>query len=130
MFPAEFNQKTTKEDLIVKGKYRVPPWYLHGKTLEGSRSHVTEEEGHPLTGWAIGPPGPTCLLASYVSLPPPLRMHLGRCLIWFDPRAHVIPSGLYNPAPAYPYALEVIKSFEKTKTLIPSKLLLLSSITS
>ena len=52
MFPAGFNQKTTKEDLIVKGKYGVPLWYLCGKTLEGSRSHVTEAEGHPLTGGA------------------------------------------------------------------------------
>ena len=43
------------EDLIVKGKYGVPPWYLRGKTLEGSRSHVTEVEGHPLTGEAARP---------------------------------------------------------------------------
>ena len=47
VFSAGFNQKPAKEDLIVKGKYGVPPWYLHGKTLEGSRSHVTEAEGHP-----------------------------------------------------------------------------------
>ena len=47
VFPAGFNQKTTKEGLIVKGKYRVLPWYLHGKTLEGSRSHVTKAHGHP-----------------------------------------------------------------------------------
>ena len=44
VFPARFNQKTTKEDLIVKGKYGVPPWYLCGKTLEGYISHVTEVE--------------------------------------------------------------------------------------
>ena len=50
VFPAGFNQKTAKEDLIVKGKYGVPPRYLCEKTLEGSRSHVTEAEGHPLTG--------------------------------------------------------------------------------
>ena len=56
MFLAGFNQKTTKEDLIVKGKYGVPPWYLCGKTLEGSRSHITEAEGHPLTGGAARPP--------------------------------------------------------------------------
>ena len=52
MSPTGFNQKTAKEDLIVKGKYSVLPWYLHGKTLEGSRSHVTKAEGHPLTGGA------------------------------------------------------------------------------
>jgi len=46
-FLVGFNQKTTKEELIVKGKYRVPPWYLRGKALEGSRSHITEAEGHP-----------------------------------------------------------------------------------
>ena len=52
MFPAGFTQKTTKEDLIIKGKYRVLTWYLCGKTLEGSRSHITKAKGHPLTGGA------------------------------------------------------------------------------
>ena len=47
VFLVGFNQKTTKEDLIVKGKYRVSPRYLHGKTLEGSRSHDTKVEGYP-----------------------------------------------------------------------------------
>ena len=56
VFLVGFNQKTAKVDLIVKGKYRVSPLYLHGKTLEGSRSHVTEEEGHPLTCGAARPP--------------------------------------------------------------------------
>ena len=42
VFLAGFNQKTAKEDLIVKVKYGVPSWYLCGKTLEHSRSHVTE----------------------------------------------------------------------------------------
>ena len=55
MFPAGFNKKTAKEDLIVKGKYGVPPQYLRGKTLEGSRSHITEAEGHPLIGGAARP---------------------------------------------------------------------------
>ena len=55
VFIAGFNQKTAKEDLIVKGKYRVPPRYLRGKTLEGSRSHVTEAECHPLIGGAGQP---------------------------------------------------------------------------
>ena len=57
MFPAGFNQKTGKEDLIVKGKYGVSPRYLHGKTLEGSRSHVTKVEGHALIGGAAWPTG-------------------------------------------------------------------------
>ena len=63
--------------------------------------------------------GSTCQPASYVGLPPPLRIHLGRCLSWFDPRAHVRPLGLYNLALASPPGITlVIKSFEKTKTLI------------
>ena len=51
-FPQGLIRKTIKEDLIVKGKYGVSPWYLCGKTLEGSKSHVTEAEGHPLIGGA------------------------------------------------------------------------------
>ena len=51
VFPAGFNQKTAKKDLIVKGKYEIPPRHLRGKTLEGSKSHVTEAEGDtPLGG--------------------------------------------------------------------------------
>ena len=104
MFLAGCNKKITKEDPIVKGKYRVPPWYLGGKTLEGSRSHVTEAKGHPLIGGAAWPIGgvPTCQPALYGGLPPPLRIHLGCCLSRFDPRAHVGPLGLYNLAPASP----------------------------
>ena len=79
MVPTGFNQKIAKEDLIIKGKYGVLSWYLRGKTLEGSRSHVTEAEGHPLTGGAKQP-GPTYQLALYGGLPPPLRMHLGHSL--------------------------------------------------
>ena len=48
VFPAVFNQKTAK-DLIVKGKYGVPPRYLCGKTLEHSRSHVTKAESKGMT---------------------------------------------------------------------------------
>ena len=66
VFQAWVNQKNANEDLIVKGKYRVPPWYLCGKTLEGSRSHVTEAMGRRLLGGAARPhlqaarsPGPT-----------------------------------------------------------------------
>ena len=45
------------EDLIIKEKYGVPLRYLSGKTVERSRSHVTEVEGHPLTGGAARPLG-------------------------------------------------------------------------
>ena len=73
MFPAGFNQKTGKEDLIVKGKYGVSPRYLHGKTLEGSRSHVTKAEHHPLTGGAARPTGG----AARPSLGPPVsQLHM------------------------------------------------------
>ena len=69
MFPVGFNQKIAKDDLIVKGKYRVPSWYLHGKTLEGSRSHVTKAKGHPLTGGAARPPW----------------SHLSASFVWWSP---------------------------------------------
>ena len=55
VFPTGFNQKTAKEDLIVEGKYEIPLRYLCGKTLEGSRSHVTEVEDQSLTFGAARP---------------------------------------------------------------------------
>ena len=55
VFPTGFNQKTTKEDLIVKEKYGVPPRYLRGKTLEGSRSHVNEAGDKRMTYAAARP---------------------------------------------------------------------------
>ena len=45
VFTAWFNLKTTEEDLNVKGKYGIPLRHPRGKTLEGSRSHVTKAEG-------------------------------------------------------------------------------------
>ena len=48
VFLAGFYQKTTKEDLIIKGNYGIPLWYLHGKNLESSKRHLTE-------AWAIWP---------------------------------------------------------------------------
>ena len=55
VFIVGFNLKTTKEDLNVKGKYGIPTWHLRGKTLEGSRSHVTKEEGETPPGGAGRP---------------------------------------------------------------------------
>ena len=55
VFPAGFNQKTVKEDIFVKENYGIPPWYLCGKTLEGSRRQITEAEAQPLTGGAARP---------------------------------------------------------------------------
>jgi hypothetical protein len=57
MFLAGFNQKTTKEDLNVKGKYGIPPRHPHGKTLEGSRSHATKAEDEAPTCGAGRPIG-------------------------------------------------------------------------
>ena len=57
MFLGGFNQKTVKEDLIVKAKYGVPPWYLCGKTLEGSRRQITKAGLDPLPCGASRPIG-------------------------------------------------------------------------
>ena len=57
IFPAGFNWKTAKEDLIIKGKYRVSPRYLCGKTLEGSRRQIIEAGLNPLPCGAGRPIG-------------------------------------------------------------------------
>ena len=69
IFPVGFNQKTTKEDLIVKGKHGIPPRYLCGKTLEGSRSHITKAEDQRMAYRAAWPPmgPPVSLIAMSVS---------------------------------------------------------------
>ena len=69
MFPAGFNQKIAEEDLIVRGKHEIPPWYLCGKTLEGSRSHITKAEDQRMTCRAARPPvgPPVSLIAMSVS---------------------------------------------------------------
>ena len=69
IFLAGFNQKTAKKDLIVKGKHRIPSWYLRGKTLEGSRSHITKVEDQRMTCGATRPPvgPPVSLVAMLVS---------------------------------------------------------------
>ena len=48
MFSTGFNQKTAKEDLIVKGNHGILPWYQRGKTLEGSRRQITKAGFDPL----------------------------------------------------------------------------------
>ena len=45
---AGFNQKTTKEDIFIKGKYRIPLCKQRGKTLEDSWRLSTEAEPVPL----------------------------------------------------------------------------------
>ena len=57
VFSARFIQKATKEDLIVKGNYGIPPWYLRGKTLEESRRQITKAGLDPLpcgASWPVG----------------------------------------------------------------------------
>ena len=52
-----FNQKTAKEDLIIKGNHGILPWYQCGKTLEGSRRRITKAGLDPLpcgAGQAVG----------------------------------------------------------------------------
>jgi hypothetical protein len=49
VFPAGFNQKTTKGDLFVKRNYGIPPRELRGKVREDSRRLSTEAELDPLT---------------------------------------------------------------------------------
>ena len=57
MFSTGFNQKTAKEDLIVKGNHGILPWYQCGKTLEESKRRISETGLDPLpcgVGWPIG----------------------------------------------------------------------------
>ena len=57
VFSAWFIQKTAEEDLIIEENYGIPPRYLRGKTLEGSRRQITEAGLDPLpcgAAWPIG----------------------------------------------------------------------------
>ena len=45
VFQAGFNQKTAKEDRIIKGNHRIPPRNRRGKTLEDSR-RLSTKAGH------------------------------------------------------------------------------------
>ena len=49
VFLAGFNQKTAKEDLFVKGNYKISPRNRHGNSLEDSRRPTTKAEPVPLT---------------------------------------------------------------------------------
>jgi uncharacterized Fe-S cluster-containing MiaB family protein len=55
VFPAGFNQKTIKEDLFVKGNYRIPSQELCGKVLEDSRRLSIEGDHMSLTCGAARP---------------------------------------------------------------------------
>ena len=57
MFSAGFNQKTTNEDLIIKGNHGILSRYQRRKTLEGSRRRITKAGLDPLpcgSNWLVG----------------------------------------------------------------------------
>ena len=84
VFPAGFNQKTAK-DLIVKGNYGIPPWYLRGKTQEGSRRQITKARLDPLPCGAARPVGGAAL---------PYGPHLLACFICRFPTPFEVASKL------------------------------------
>jgi hypothetical protein len=96
-----FIKKTVKRDLFVKRNHRIMPWHLRGKDLEDTRGHhtVAEPKGLPPVCYPV-PCGPTCQPASRRFLHRILGLHLRRSLSPFDPRIHVVSSGLYKQAPA------------------------------
>jgi hypothetical protein len=55
MFSAGFNQKTVKEDLVVKANHTFLRQYLLGKTLENTRRLSTEEYHKGLPSGASWP---------------------------------------------------------------------------
>jgi hypothetical protein len=88
VFLVGFNQKTTKEDLFVKGNQSYPRWYLHMKTLEDSRRQITKAGHVCMTCGASQPMGPTCQPLHATSV----LHYLKDCIFavyssQFDPRA-------------------------------------------
>ena len=70
MFLPGFNQKTTKEDLFVKGNYGISPRNQRGMTLDDSRRRITEEKPVSLRCGAGRPHlEATQLVGPHVSLP-------------------------------------------------------------
>jgi hypothetical protein len=55
VFPAGFNQKTTKGDILVKRNYGLPPRKLRGKVPENSKRLSTERDHMSLTCGAARP---------------------------------------------------------------------------
>ena len=55
VFLVGFNQKTTKEDLFVKGNHGISLWDQHGKVLEDSKRLSIEAGLNPLTCGAARP---------------------------------------------------------------------------
>jgi hypothetical protein len=77
MFAAGFNQKTTKEDLFIKGNLGISSCNQCGKTLHRSKARVPD-----MWGWRAShvrrpvSRGPTYQPPCYVGFPLPPRMHL------------------------------------------------------
>jgi hypothetical protein len=93
-------QKTVKGDLFVKRNQGIVLQHIHGKVLEDTRGHHAEAG---LRGRQVGSDGPTPMPPGTPWCPSPpssgmflhrlLRLHPHHSLSWFDPRAHVRPSG-------------------------------------
>ena len=78
VFSAGFIQKTAKEDLIVKGNYRIPPWHQRGKDLEDTRRHHTAAQAERSPDGTIWsdlqtgrPPRPITQSPVAMGFPPP-----------------------------------------------------------
>ena len=71
-------QKTAMEDLIVEGNYGIPPQYLRGKILGGSRRQITEAGLDPLPCGAGRPVGGAAR---------PCGPHLSACFVCRFPTA-------------------------------------------
>ena len=67
LFPVRFNQKSTKEDLFVKGNHGIPPRNRRGKTLEDFRRLSTKAGHMSLT---CGAAQPHCQAAQPLWAPP------------------------------------------------------------
>ena len=95
IFLAGFNQKTTKEDVFVKGNHGIPPRNQCGKVLEDSRRLSTKGDHMSLTCGAGRPHLESArpLWAPHVILFVMSVLHrLLRCILviissWFDLRA-------------------------------------------
>ena len=73
VFPAGFNQKTTKEDLFVKRNHDIPQDKQRGKTPEGESPKQSLSPYHAgQSAYGTHLVAPCC----YVGSPPPPRMHL------------------------------------------------------
>ena len=108
MLSAGFNQKTAKEDLFVKGNYRIPLRNQHGKTLEDSRRRITEAKPMSLTCGAsrshleaTRPVGPLvslpllCRFSTALRITSPLFIQVGLIRgLRIDASAYI-----YQPAP-------------------------------